>query len=200
MSDQTYKKPDWSTWGHMPTAELWEAIAISCDIEPDSLATAKDFSNEKIFIQFGDVLDHVPPRPEEFNRRIKIALASTHDMGTLKTDGTKGHTDQRVKLSDFARWADERGFSLPPEFPREDKSLAINGQWPWGNHETELLKHLAAAANKFWKLYDPADKTTAPTNKQVSSWLQTEKNVSGRTAEAMASILRPDGLPTGPRK
>jgi hypothetical protein len=131
---------------------------------------------------------------------MKIALASTHNMGTLKTDGMKGHTDQRVKLSDFARWAYEKGFSLPPEFPREDKSPATNGQWPWGNHETELLKHLAAAATRFWKLYDPTDNTTAPTNKDVSSWLQTEKNVSERTAEAMASILRPDGLPTGPRK
>lgn len=73
------------------------------------------------------------------------------------------------------------------------------GKWPWGNYETELLRKLSAAANKFWTLYDPADQSTAPTNQQVIDWL-IEQDVSKRNAEAMATILRADGLPTGPRK
>ncbi|SCY31164.1 hypothetical protein [Nitrosospira sp. Nsp13] len=72
-------------------------------------------------------------------------------------------------------------------------------RWPWGNHETELLKKMALAANKFWKLYDPSDPATAPTNDQVESFLK-EEGVSSRTAQIMATILRADGLPSGPRK
>jgi hypothetical protein len=72
-------------------------------------------------------------------------------------------------------------------------------KWPWGNHETELLRKLAAAADRFWQRYDHTDATTAPTNKQVIDWLKT-KGVAQRTAEVMATILRADGLPTGPRK
>lgn len=73
------------------------------------------------------------------------------------------------------------------------------GQWPWGTHETELLRKLAGAANKFWVLYDPDDPTSAPTNKQVIEWLEKER-VSNRTAEYIATILRADGLRKGPRK
>ncbi len=71
--------------------------------------------------------------------------------------------------------------------------------WPWGSYHTTLLDHLEAAAKKFWANYDPTDKTTAPINKRVSDWLIEEKEVSKNIAEANATILRPDGLPTGPR-
>jgi hypothetical protein len=70
--------------------------------------------------------------------------------------------------------------------------------WPWGTHETELLRHLAAAGGRFWVNFDPSDPTTAPTNEDVSTWL-TARGVSKRMADAMASILRADGLATGPR-
>ena len=73
------------------------------------------------------------------------------------------------------------------------------GKWPWGGYETELLGKLAAVAERFWKNYDPTDHTTAPTNGDVAAWLEKQK-VSKRTAEQMATILRADGLPTGPRK
>lgn len=71
--------------------------------------------------------------------------------------------------------------------------------WPWGSHRTKLLSHLEAAARRFWVNFDPSDSSTAPTNEQVSSWLQTN-GVSQRNADVMATILRADGLPTGPRK
>ena len=84
------------------------------------------------------------------------------------------------------------------ESGQEEKSLA--GNWPWGSHHTEALGHLEAAALRWWKLYDPTEADTAPTNKQVSEWLQKERGLSQKMADAMASILRADGLPTGPRK
>ena len=79
-------------------------------------------------------------------------------------------------------------------------SLNETHKWPWGDHHTELLGHLSAAARRFWKLYDPSDISTAHTNKEVSEWLVTERKVSRTMADAMASILRIDGLRTGPRE
>ena len=73
-------------------------------------------------------------------------------------------------------------------------------RWPWGEHHTEYLGHLEAAARKWWNLYDPTDPTTAPTNEMVSEWLHSERKISKEKAKAIASMLRPDGLPTGPRK
>lgn len=85
-----------------------------------------------------------------------------------------------------------------------DKDQSANGaqssdKWPWGNHETALLRKLSEAASKFWALYDPSEPSTAPTNEQVASWL-VSNGTSQRTAEVMATLLRADGLATGPRK
>lgn len=72
--------------------------------------------------------------------------------------------------------------------------------WPWGTHHTIALGDLEAAAHRFWKLYDPNDPSTAPTNDMVAGWLRTERGVSKEKATAIASILRADGLRPGPRR
>lgn len=71
--------------------------------------------------------------------------------------------------------------------------------WPWGAHHTQMLGHLDAAARRFWVGYDPVDISTANTNTTVTEWLQHERGVSGKMAEAIATMLRPDNLRTGPR-
>lgn len=72
-------------------------------------------------------------------------------------------------------------------------------RWPWGDHHTVLLGHLEAAAQRYWADYDPANPDTANTSVTVIEWLENERKVSNRMASAIATLLRPDGLPTGPR-
>lgn len=86
------------------------------------------------------------------------------------------------------------------DFASRTKKEAAVREWPWGKYETELLRHLSAAAKNFWNLYDPDDISTAPTNAQVADWLRKECKVSDRIAQSMATILRADDLPSGPRK
>lgn len=73
-------------------------------------------------------------------------------------------------------------------------------RWPWGAHHTEALGHLEAAAQRFWVNYDASDSSTAPTNDQVIEWLRSERGATQNMAEKIASILRADGLPSGPRR
>lgn len=107
-------------------------------------------------------------------------------------------------LIDAVNWNFERlkepGLSKTSQESQDIEGCEMPAHWPWGGHHTEYLGHLEAAARKWWNLYDPSDSTTAPTNEMVSSWLQKERNLSGEKAKAIASMLRPDGLPTGPRK
>lgn len=72
---------------------------------------------------------------------------------------------------------------------------------PWPKHETEKLRALRTAAVRFWSNYDPNDPTTAPKNEAVIEWLETEYKglISSTLANYMATILRADGLKTGPR-
>jgi hypothetical protein len=107
-----------------------------------------------------------------------------------------------VRLSDVIVLAAEmeRLKALRIEGGESIEAKTPSARWPWGNHHTEWLGHLEAAAKRWWSLYDPTDATTAPTNTNVSDWLQKERGLSQTKADAMASILRPDGLRTGPRK
>ena len=89
---------------------------------------------------------------------------------------------------------------LATDVPLEKHELHRAGRWPWGDHHTELLGHLEATACRYWKNYDSKDATTAPINKDVAEWLVTERKLSQKMADSIASILRQDGLPTGPRK
>lgn len=80
----------------------------------------------------------------------------------------------------------------------DDAARVVAQRWPWGEYETELLRHLADAARRYWVNYDPSDPTTARTNEEVAGSL-IKKGVSKRVAEVMAQILRANGLRTGPR-
>ena len=107
-------------------------------------------------------------------------------------------------LIDAVNWNIERlkahGLCRLPETKEDTPMNGNEPRWPWGSHHTAYLGHLEAAARKWWNLYDPSDPTTAPTNEIVSDWLQSERKLSKEKAKAIASMLRPDGLPTGPRK
>ena len=109
-------------------------------------------------------------------------------------------------LTNQALWSRDRlqthGLHLAPEVRAEGERFGSERPqtlWPWGDHHTELLGHLEAAARKWWVNYDPDSPDTAPTNEMVASWLIDERRVSKDKAKAIASILRVDGLRTGPR-
>ena len=74
-----------------------------------------------------------------------------------------------------------------------------SNKWPWGEHETDLLRKLESAARRFWVNYDSTDHSTAPTSGEVAKWLN-ERGVADRVAEIMAQILRAEGIPKGPRR
>lgn len=93
----------------------------------------------------------------------------------------------------------DRLHAVAAERDRLHAALALKTRWPWGAHSTQLLEHLAAAAQRFWVNVDPRDHTTAPKNEDVEAWLR-ERGVAQRNAEVMATVLRDDSLPSGPRK
>lgn len=82
----------------------------------------------------------------------------------------------------------------------EQRLDKIRAKWPWGDHHTKALGDLEAAAQRWWVNYDPTQPDTAPTKDQVSEWLQSERKISKNMADSIASILRADGLPAGPRR
>lgn len=171
---------------------LLQAALLTFDIEPFSLDGSSGCSGG---LNFPNNL------PDDFPLRIE-SLRSSIRTDSLRTNAVSydeyGQIDEyetRIKTDDFIAWCNAR--RLPHNIP--GRPAPQNAKWPWGEHETKLLRELAAAANKFWKNYDPTDPTTAPTNEQVSSWL-IEHGVAKRSAELIATMLRDDDLRPGPRR
>jgi hypothetical protein len=121
-----------------------------------------------------------------------------HEIERLKRNGS----DHAQTVESILRALEHIIHESPPldNFVRaEPLASRTVHEWPWGTHETKLLRHLADAGDRFWRRYDPADPSTGPENSHVVDWLR-ERGVSARTAEVMATILRADDLPSGPRK
>ena len=187
--DPELTKERWDYWVKLPSWSASEAIFLLISMEPD----ATDWEKRNI----GPL----------FKAGAKNSAIENHFLRV----GLIGNWPYLSERHPPKLWVEEflkvPGEILP--FPLPDGIFADSlgsgdgyqdaGSWPWGDYETELLRKLAEAAERFWVRYDPADNTTAPTNSQVVEWLK-GRGVAERTAEIMATILRADGLPTGPRK
>jgi hypothetical protein len=119
----------------------------------------------------------------------------------LASDHQSQFVDQIFSRRVVADWLDATCLKSIYQFKLDQTSVGseVTGHWPWGDHHTELLGHLEAAAVRYWVHYDPTDATSAPINKDVAEWLVNVRKVSKNMAESIASMLRVDGLPPGPR-
>lgn len=185
------KRPDWSVWQKKHQAVLWQAVVLACNLDPSSFQMP---GSDSLVRQWNEL-------PQQAEDLLVAAKGSIGANGALKvvSNSLRGLEESIVDLSNFTAWLQSMQYTLPAEFLWTPEALELDSiHWPWGRHSTGLLRKLAAAADKFWKNYDPEDPSTAPTNVVVSSWLE-EQGVAHRNATAMATILRADGLRTGPR-
>lgn len=136
---------------------------------------------------------------------IEPLLANVVAHGSFEK-GDPAYTDHCVQRSALYLLLAQDGIVLEPDFvlpeplPKEQsETVAPPPSWPWGAHTTKRLESLKAAAQQFWASYDHSDMSRAPTNEVVTEWLMKERGELQSNAKAIASMLRPDGLKTGPR-
>jgi hypothetical protein len=189
MSDKNPARVDVEKWARCDTWHIKEGAMLLLDIEPFLYDPPCDW--QRNVKSFEDIWDTA--------RR------------SIDAGGLQASPRFEVRPREFLAWAREKGYSVPsalekavnrfhPEAKDRPQGNADRPKWPWGSHETKLLRDLAAAADRFWKNYDPSDPTTAPRSEAVTNWLMKERGLHERPAQVMAQILRADGLPTGPRK
>lgn len=140
--------------------------------------------------------DYSPDHP------LVALLSEAMESGQVMDKKSESFSVQKFTRKELSRWLSAIGFKSAYRFDlkQPDATQDPPGRWPWGNYHTELLGHLEAAALRYWVNYDPNETTSAPINATVSEWLQTKRKVSQKMADGIATLLRADGLPTGPRK
>lgn len=103
------REPDWSAYDGIQSAELWEAVALSCGFEPTCVAGWTE------------------PRPiaspvavKEFHNRLRRAVAGlVVNGGQLPSmDAPAKHSLARVHLGTFRAWATANGWVMPAGFPQ----------------------------------------------------------------------------------
>lgn len=124
---------------------------------------------------------------------------AAHRLRQLEADNAR-LVEQVAELERRLAEATAAAQQAPQQDAPQPDAKAPGGRWPWGVHHTENLGHLEAAGLRHWQWFDPSDHTTAPTNETVIGWLKSEHKVSDNLARAMATILRADKLPHGPRR
>lgn len=149
---------------------------------------------------------------EIFPKDLSLETFGEPPMGSLAHEAWRVTEDSSFKEQKFSReelhrWLGVVGIesvyhfgpsplavSSPIESPTSNR---ISIQWP--AHETKNLSALRAAAFIWEKNYKKGDDTTAPTNEEISRFLQGEHGIAPTLADSMATILRADDLKTGPR-
>lgn len=182
--------PVWGHWKAFKHARLWEAVALACNLSPSQFSF---MGTEKLDTYF----DRTTP---QFKDLLNTARANiSHPLLKPISFSDEGFAENQIELQKFGEWVKLIHFPVPLDFPwQDDPTLPMTREWPWGTYETDSLRNLAKAINKFWKLYDPTDPTSAPLQKNVIQWLK-DQGESDRTAEVMATIIRADKLPHGRR-
>ena len=113
------KTPDWSEWGLMPKVELWQAVALSMNLEPHDLR--RDINSELLgfggFFKQGTFLNH---RAESaFEKRIRMVVANLKEQAIFPQT-VINHREVRsskVSLAEFTAWASSSrvGWKIPQE-------------------------------------------------------------------------------------
>jgi len=94
------RKPNWHEWLNIPTVSVEEAVALSCDIDPNKVErTARPIGRASIL------------ESEGFMTRLRMALRNLEPGGALEGWRRTG----RGRLHEFASWAGKHGWSMPKE-------------------------------------------------------------------------------------
>lgn len=206
-------KPDWPTWGNMVLVRLYQAVALSVDIDPDAVDP------------FGE--RDAPDLGEFFNRLRVADSALGLKLPVVKRErAVFGIGWDKVRLDAFAKWVVGTRWPIPEEFPRPQATPAVpsapataggpansgsaaGGVQPGGEgpqpgvtiqlpHTTKVLEALFKVMREHWAGYDPRSppKSTviAADLDQALGWKARGNGEPSRSAQTLAAAIRPDDI------
>jgi hypothetical protein len=138
------RKPDWRKWRHVPLVKIWEAVALSLDIEPKKVDLDIGWESQSLIFDESD----------EFNDRIFVAgrQVGTSSAFDVKIRISDDPPNCSVDLSQFAAWALSIDWDVPPEF----RAMAPSGD----EEATEILS--ARSSSTATKNKEAAGLATSP--------------------------------------
>jgi hypothetical protein len=103
------ENPNWNKWTLMPELELWQAAALSLDIEPDRIPMYERWQYMQIRQDFEDMSENYIDRLEIIHANICHTLTASEINFTQPWKS-------KVLLKDFISWCGKNNFSIPEKF------------------------------------------------------------------------------------
>lgn len=134
---------DWREWINTPKVEVWQACALSLNIDPHSLKQRDGYMSESGGSPY--FKDYSFPSiaiREECNLRRRVLIANLRDdpkKFSLRSSTASGYSE--VRLSEFAAWALSIGWDIPAELAAMAKMPAVDAN----THETAAQPMKATA-------------------------------------------------------
>lgn len=134
------KTPDWSEWGLMPKVELWQAVALSMNLEPHALR--KDVHTP--LLGFGSFFkpNSFPSSAieREFEKRLRI-LGANLEYSKQFSDAIVNYGELRlsiVALPEFSAWAVSVGWEIPEELAKKSAKADEDDRVPSNCKDVEI--------------------------------------------------------------
>lgn len=115
---QVRGKPDWTVWGNIPQAKLWQCVFLSLDLDPGN-----PIEDEPIWT-------HTPAMFDDHERRLSVARAHAGPGGLLRRGPGSPATGssevaasgrKRISLKNFVDWSQ----TLTPPWPLPAEMLHL---------------------------------------------------------------------------
>jgi hypothetical protein len=183
-------KPKWSLWLQYADVTLQQAVALSCDWDPEKANAAELV-------------------PSIYNDR--YVIAENHSRaGRLKEVRIAQYT-----LQEFARWATDMGWDLPKEFPKTKPIVAppvpppksaktISGVTITLPFVSKGLAAVFEVLRAHWTKYDrkqpPKQANVAAAIDKALGWHSKPDGFPSRNASALAALIKPDEVAESDRR
>ncbi|MEI8402888.1 MAG: hypothetical protein WCG12_18950 [Alcaligenaceae bacterium] len=131
--------PNWSKWLQMPELELWQAVALSLNVEPDILGSVCYEEEDGMWYSFHDVntierfpigIFEPPAIRDEFIRRKAIleghVNSGKHFTASVQTKGAHKY----VAFNEFVVWSGDQGWTSPDELKPVESTRTEVAQAP----------------------------------------------------------------------
>lgn len=142
---------DWEVWQHIPEAKLWEAVALSLNLDPRRI---------KINRHSWMASDLIFEERKEFSDRLLVAqrnLTSGNLMARHYNSASPNVCS--VSLGEFSVWALSIGWTLPPVLTKIGESVGANKvqqppptEKPLGTRERNTIARIIAALTSMAKV------------------------------------------------
>lgn len=177
---ETGREPNWSKWQNVPEIKLWEAVALSLNIEPRKI---KDYPYENIHM-FADI--------QEFEDRLFVAERNLGQGKRLTAAVINAATpvDTLIPIPKFVAWA----ISIQWQMPEQLANLASGDSVPpeFDEHSPTYPLELDLALQA-WRAVSKRKEKGKP-KARLRAWLNANTTLSNEAKERIATVANWDKL------